>query len=181
MDTYLQLKPDKKQYSVRKNDKGKGRLEKYHATLKEKEARYQRLVTLASREGDATKEKSPINKGEEESPNLTNVEMKRSCFETLKDTFTLGKAKSKENYFKLERISLLKLNKENGLENGSAIVDEIWAKQRSAHDRSGLGYKKDKGANHWTPITKFEGSASSSKDQYSTVKWKYENPFKIYC
>ena len=42
----------------------KKNIEKYHATLKEKEAKYQRMVSLVSKE-DATKEKSIINKEEE--------------------------------------------------------------------------------------------------------------------
>ena len=43
----------------------KKKIEKDHATLKEKEARYQRIVALVSRKEDATKEKSIINKEEE--------------------------------------------------------------------------------------------------------------------
>ena len=142
----------------------KKNIEKYHATLKEKEARYQRMVALVSRKNDATEEKYPINKEEEEFACLTDVEMKRSYIGALRNTFTSRKEKREENYFELKHISQHKRNKENGLDNGSAIMDEIWSKQRSAHDRSGLGYKKDKEVNHWTPRMKFEGGASSSKD-----------------
>ena len=39
-------------------------IEKDHATLKDKEARYQSMVALVSRKNDATEEKSPINKEE---------------------------------------------------------------------------------------------------------------------
>jgi len=156
------------------------KIEKDHAILKEKEARYQRLVTLASGRGDATKEKSPIKKGEEDSVGLINNEMKRSYSAALKNIFTSGNKKEKVNYFSPEHISSSKRNKENGFENSSAIVDEIWAKQRPAHDRSGLGYIKDKRATHRTSTTKCEESISSSKDQYSSVKWNYENPFKSY-
>ena len=43
----------------------KKKIEKYHATLKEKESRYQRMVALVSRKEDATKEKSIINTEDE--------------------------------------------------------------------------------------------------------------------
>ena len=119
----------------------KRKIEKYHATLKEKEARYQRMVSLASRKNDATEEKYPINKEEEESGCLTDVEMKRSYIGALRNAFTSRKTKREENCFEPEHISPHKRNKENGLDNGLAILDEIWSKQRSAHDRSGLGYK----------------------------------------
>ena len=40
----------------------KKKIEKDHATLKDKEARYQRMVDLVFRKEDASKEKSIINK-----------------------------------------------------------------------------------------------------------------------
>ena len=49
----------------------KKKIEKDHATLKEKEDRYQRMVALVSSKEDATKEKYIINKEEEESTCLT--------------------------------------------------------------------------------------------------------------
>ena len=112
---------------------------------------------------DATEEKSYINKEEEEYACLTDVEMKRSYIGALRNTFTSRKSKREENYFEPEHISPHKRNKENGLDNGLAILDEIWSKQRSAHDISGLGYKQDKEVKQWTPRTKFEGGTSSSK------------------
>ena len=62
----------------------KKKIEKYHATLKEKEVRYQRMDALVSRKEDATKEKSIINKEEEESTCLTGSE------KSYASTFTKG-------------------------------------------------------------------------------------------
>ena len=56
--------------------------------------------------------------------------MKMSYIGALKNTFTSRKAKREENYVEPEHISPHKRNKENGLDNGSAILDEIWSKQR---------------------------------------------------
>ena len=67
----------------------KKKIEKYHATVKEKEARYQSMVALASKK-DATKEKNTINKEEEESTCLTGSEINKSYARALKDTFTKG-------------------------------------------------------------------------------------------
>ena len=55
----------------------KRKIEKYHATLKDKEARYQRMVAIASRKEDATKETFIINKEEEDFACLTDDEMKK--------------------------------------------------------------------------------------------------------
>ena len=62
----------------------KKKFEKDHATLKDKEARYQRMVSLVSRKEDGTKEKSIINKEEEESTCLTGSE------KSYASTFTKG-------------------------------------------------------------------------------------------
>ena len=55
------------------------------------------MVALSSRKKDATEEKYPINKEEEESACLTDVEMKRSYIGALRNTFTSRKTKREEN------------------------------------------------------------------------------------
>ena len=120
----------------------KKKIEKDHATLKEKEARYQRMVSLVSKE-DATKEKSII-KEEEESTCLTESDIKKSYTGSLKDTFTKGGERKVMDYIQYKYISPYKGNDKRNLYNSSTILDEIWSKQRLAHDRIGLGYKKDK-------------------------------------
>ena len=79
----------------------KKKIEKDHETLKEKEARHQRMVALVSRKNDATEEKSPINKEEEKSACLITVEMKKSYIGALKNTFTSRKTKREDNYVEL--------------------------------------------------------------------------------
>ena len=51
--------------------------------MQPKEAMYQRMVALVSRKEDATKEKSIINKEEEESTCLTGSEIKKSYTSTF--------------------------------------------------------------------------------------------------
>ena len=68
------------------------------------------------------------------------------------------------DYLQSKYISPYKGNEKRNLYNSSTIIDEIWSRKRLAHDRTGLGYKKDKDVENETPLSMFEeGSFSSEK------------------
>ena len=109
------------------------------------------MVALVSSKEDDTKEKSIINKEEEESTCLTGSEIKKS----YASTFTKGGERKAMDYLQSKYISPYKGNEKSNLYNSSTIIDEIWSRQRPAHDRTGLGYKKDKEVENETPLFMF--------------------------
>ena len=48
------------------------------------------------------------------------------------------------DYPQSKHISPYKGNEKRNMYNSTTILDEIWSKQRPAHDRTGLGYKRIK-------------------------------------
>ena len=87
------------------------------------------------------------------------------------------------DYLQSKYISPYKGNEKRNLYNNSTIIDEIWSKQISFHDRTSLGYKEDEEVDKGTPMSKFEEGSSSSKrqrvitnqiqDQNSTMRMNY--------
>ena len=87
-------------------------------------------------------------------------------------------AEGNQNHSKRRHISPYERNKENILNNGSSILDEILKRQRPANDRTGLGYRMNKRSDRWISKSKFEEDISSPKDhvedQIHFIKWKRE-------
>ena len=76
----------------------------------------------------------------------------------IEDSYNEGNQRhSKPRY-----ISPYERNKENVLNNGLAILDEILKRQRPANDKTGLGYKR---SDRWISKSKFEEDISFLKDQ----------------
>ena len=83
-------------------------------------------------------------RSEEGSTCLTRSEIKKNYDGTLKNIFTRSEGRKAMDYPQSKHISPYKGNKKRNLYNITTILDEIWSKKRPAHDRTGLGYKKDK-------------------------------------
>ena len=73
------------------------------------------------------------------------------------------------DYLQSKYISPYKGNKKRNLYNSSTIIDEIWSRKRPAHDRTGLGYKKDKEVENETPLSMFEEGSFSSEKQSAII------------
>ena len=101
---------------------------------------------LSSKESFCQKLKPEMeeDKSEEGSACLTVSEIKKNYDGTLKNIFTRSEGRKAMDYPQSKHISPYKGNKKRNLYNITTILDEIWSKQRLAHDRTGLGYKKDK-------------------------------------
>ena len=89
------------------------------------------MVDLVFRKEDATKEKSIINKEEEES---TCLEIKKS----YASTFTKGGERKAIRYLQSKYISPYKGNEKRNLYNSSTIIDENWSRKRPSHGKDGI-------------------------------------------
>jgi len=68
---------------------------------------------------------------------------------------------------KLEIVNLKQMNEKTNkmvnFQNSSTILDNIWKSQRSANDKTGLGYNKKEDNDKWSTIYKHEKGSSFSK------------------
>jgi hypothetical protein len=75
---------------------------------------------------------------------------------------------------KLEIVNLKKMNEKTNkivnFQNSSAILDKIWKSQRSANDKTGLGYNKKEDNDKWSTIYKHEKGSSFSKGKGAITK-----------
>jgi hypothetical protein len=75
---------------------------------------------------------------------------------------------------KLEIVNLKKMNEKTNkivnFQNSSAIFDKIWKSQKSADDKTGLGYNKKEDNNKWSTIYKDEKGSSFLKGKDASTK-----------
>jgi hypothetical protein len=75
---------------------------------------------------------------------------------------------------KLEIINLKKMNEKTNkivnFQNSSSILDNIWKSQRSADDKTGLGFNKKENNNKWCTIYKNEKGSSFLKGKGASTK-----------